>query len=254
MTIDWFTVIAQAINFILLLYLMKRFLYKPILNAIDKRESHIAQALADAEMKKIAAESQKEEYTLKTDNLNRQRAAFLEKAQKDGDAEMVRLLQEAREKADALGKVRKKLLVTEQANVREAVSRKIQHEILATTRNILKELAAASLEERVVDVFTQRLRDLDASSKTAMTSALKKEPGAIVVRTSLDLSPEQRIAIESSLEDLLGSQPKVSFESSPDLINGIELGFNGYKVAWSVDDYLASLDERFENLLEENIR
>lgn len=254
MNIDWFTVIAQAINFILLLWLMKRFLYTPILKAIDKREKHIAQELANAEMKKAAAEKQKEEYTLLTENLNRQRASFLEKAQKDGDAQTLRLLQEAREKSDALRKKRKELLATEETNLRQAVSREIQHEILATTRKILEDLADASLEERVVEVFTQRLRNLDVSGKTAMTSALKDEPGAIIVRTSLDLSSVQRIAIETSLEDLLGMQPKVSFESSPDLVNGIELGFNGQKVAWSVDDYLSSLDERLENLLKEKSR
>jgi F-type H+-transporting ATPase subunit b len=51
MIIDWFTVIAQAINFLVLVWVMKRFLYKPILDAIDAREKRIALALAEAEAK-----------------------------------------------------------------------------------------------------------------------------------------------------------------------------------------------------------
>ena len=39
MLIDWFTVGAQALNFIILVWLLKRFLYKPILDAIDARRS-----------------------------------------------------------------------------------------------------------------------------------------------------------------------------------------------------------------------
>ena len=49
MLIDWFTVAAQALNFLILVWLMKRFLYKPILNAIDAREKLIAKELADAD-------------------------------------------------------------------------------------------------------------------------------------------------------------------------------------------------------------
>ena len=51
MLIDWFTVGAQALNFLILVWLMKHFLYKPILNAIDAREKLIATELADAAAK-----------------------------------------------------------------------------------------------------------------------------------------------------------------------------------------------------------
>lgn len=254
MTIDWFTVIAQAINFIILLWLMKHFLYKPILNAIDKREKRIAEELANAETEKAAAEKQKVAYDLKTEHLDWERNAFLKKAEDEGKAEKQRLLKEARETADALSKKRKELLITEETNLREAVSRKIQNEVLATTRKVLEDLAGANLEERVVEVFIQLLHDLDASSKVAITSALKNDPGVVTVRTALDISPDLRISIETSINEIIGSQPDISFESAPGLINGIELGVNGQKVAWSVDDYLSSLDESFENLLKENIR
>ena len=55
MLIDWFTVGAQALNFLVLVWLLKRFLYKPILNAVDAREKRIAAELADADAKKAAA-------------------------------------------------------------------------------------------------------------------------------------------------------------------------------------------------------
>ena len=55
MPIDWFTVVAQAINFLILVWLLKRFLYKPILHAIDEREKGIAAQLAQAEAKKAEA-------------------------------------------------------------------------------------------------------------------------------------------------------------------------------------------------------
>ena len=56
MLINWFTVLAQAINFLILVWLLKRFLYKPILHAIDEREKGIATQLADVEAKKAVAQ------------------------------------------------------------------------------------------------------------------------------------------------------------------------------------------------------
>ena len=67
MLIDWFTVGAQALNFIVLVWLMKRFLYKPILDAIDAREARIAAALADAAASKAEAAKDRTEFQRKSE-------------------------------------------------------------------------------------------------------------------------------------------------------------------------------------------
>jgi F-type H+-transporting ATPase subunit b len=73
MLIDWFTVVAQIINFLILVWLLKRFLYKPILNAIDAREKKIAKELADADAKKAEALKEREEFQHKNEELDQQR-------------------------------------------------------------------------------------------------------------------------------------------------------------------------------------
>jgi F-type H+-transporting ATPase subunit b len=80
MLIDWFTVSAQTLNFLILVWLMKRFLYQPILHAIDAREKRIATELADADAKKTEAQKERDEFQCKNDELDRQRAALLSKA------------------------------------------------------------------------------------------------------------------------------------------------------------------------------
>ena len=67
MLIDWFTVIAQVVNFLILVWLLKRFLYRPILNAIDAREKRIAAKIADADAKEAEAQKQREEYQQKNE-------------------------------------------------------------------------------------------------------------------------------------------------------------------------------------------
>ena len=80
MLIDWFTIGAQVLNFLILVWVMKRFLYKPILVAIDKREARIAAELADADAKKAEAQQESETFKRKNDEFDRQRDALLSQA------------------------------------------------------------------------------------------------------------------------------------------------------------------------------
>src|SRR5476651_998000 len=102
MPIDWFTVAAQAINFLILVWLLKRFLYKPILHAIDEREKGIATQLAEAEAKKAEAHQESDDFQHKNAAFDQEREALLKKATDDASIERQRLLDEARKDADSL--------------------------------------------------------------------------------------------------------------------------------------------------------
>src|SRR5471032_998726 len=113
MLIDWFTVLAQVVNFLILVWLLKRFLYRPILNAIDAREKKIAKELADADAKKSEAQKERDEFQHKNEEFDQQRAALLNKATDEANAERQRLLNEARKAADALSAKREETLSNE---------------------------------------------------------------------------------------------------------------------------------------------
>jgi F-type H+-transporting ATPase subunit b len=249
MNIDWFTVAAQAINFVVLLWLMRRFLYKPILNAIDEREKRIADELENAETKQNSAQKQKEEFDRKSEALNRQSDTFLKNARGEGEAERVRLLKEAREEAEKLRAERREALVAEEKALRKAVGRKTQNEVLDTTRKVLADLAGASLEEQVVGVLIRRLRDLDDAKKESLSSALQTPSGTVTVRTAFEMTPELRTITEAPIMEIVGKESKIEYESAPDLISGIELVVDGQKVAWNVADYLSSIDQGLDDLL-----
>src|SRR3984957_5307485 len=99
MLINWFTVVAQAFNFLILVWLLKRFLYKPILHAIDEREKGIAAQLADAEAKKAEAQKDRDELHRKSEAIDEERAVLLKTATDDAQAERQRLLAAARQDA-----------------------------------------------------------------------------------------------------------------------------------------------------------
>jgi len=74
------------------------------------------------------------------------------------------------------------------------------------------------------------------------------------VRSAFDLPEEQRAAIQNSLNKTFSAEISIRFETAPDLISGIELTANGQKVAWSIADYLASLENGVNELLKTKIR
>ena len=248
---DWFTIVAQALNFLILVWLMKRFLYKPILHAIDEREKRIATELANADAKKAEAQKEHEEFQHKNEEFYKQRADLLTKAKDEAQAERQRLLDEARKAADTLSAKRQETLRNDAHNLNQAITRRAGEEVFAIARKALRDLATTSLEERLGEVFTRRLREMDGKAKAELGEALKAatEPG--LVRSTFELPPEQRAAIQNALNETFSAEVRVRFETAPDLVSGIELTTNGRKVAWSIADYLASLEKGVEELLKE---
>ena len=254
MLIDWFTIVAQVLNFLILVWLMKRFLYKPILRALDEREKRIAAELANADKKMADAQKKSDEFTHKNEEFDQQRAALLRKATDEVQAERQRLLEEARKAAAALSSKRLETLRNEEHDLHQAISRRTQQEVFAIARKTLTDLAGASLEERMVDVFISRLRELNGEKKGLLASAFKASPGPVIVRTTFDLPSAQRASTEGAIKEALGAEIQVQFVTAPDLISGIEITTNGQKVAWSIADYLASLEKGVDELLKEKDR
>lgn len=250
MLTDWFTVVAQAVNFLILVWLLKRFLYKPILHAIDEREKRIAAQLEEAEAKKSEAQQERDAFERKNEELARQRESLMSRAEEEAKAERELLLNEARNQAETLRARLQEAARQEQDSLSHEIASRLQREAFAIARKTLSDLAAASLEERMAEVFIRRLRELNGEEKRKLASLLHESRHAALVRSAFDLPPAQREAIQRAMRETLGSEAPIQFETSPALVGGIELAANGHKLAWSIADYLVSLEKNAGEVLE----
>lgn len=249
MLIDWFTVIAQVVNFLILVWLLKHFLYRPILDAIDAREQRIARELSEADAKKAEAQKERDEFQRKNEAFEQQRVALLNKATEGAKSERQRLLDVARQDADALGAKRQETLRNDAYQLQQAVGRRAQQEVFAIARKALMDLAGTSLEERMSEVFMRRLREMDEPTKADFAVALKSAAEPARVRSAFELPAAQREAVQNALNETFSAEVRVRFETAPDLVGGIELTTNGRKLAWSIADYLLSLERGVDELL-----
>lgn len=252
MLIDWFTVGAQTVNFLVLVWLLKRFLYKPILDAIDKREKRIADELADADRKKQEAKLERDEFAKKNQEFDQQRNELLTKATDEVKTKRQQLLDEARRDADALRTKRQESLKREVENLQAELARRTSDEVFAIAKQALSELAGTDLEVRMCDVFLDRLRDLNDDVKKTVHESKVSESAPAVVRSSLDLSAEQQEAIQATLNEVFSTKMPVRFETNAQVVSGIELTIGGKRFAWSIADYIASLQKSVSELLDEN--
>lgn len=251
MQINWFTVVAQVINFIILVWLLKRFLYKPILNAIEDREKKIASQLQNAEDQKADAIKEKDEFNQKNETFDLEKKELMDKAIAETKEERMKLMEEARNEADKLSLKLEDASKKEQENRNKEIAEKIQHEVFAITRKTLADLASVSLEEQSTNIFTRRLNELNEEEKKKFIEAFSPGPNPILIRSAFDLSEKQKLEIEKSVKEIIGKEIQFQFKTMPELISGIELTTNEYKLSWSISEYLNSFEKSISEIKKE---
>jgi len=250
MLIHWFTVGAQIVNFLILVWLLRHFLYKPILDAIDAREKRIAAELADADAKRAEAEKEQTDYENKNKVFDQQRSALLSKAADDAKAERERLFGQAKKDAEGLPANQADALRGDRIQLGSEITLLAEKEVFAIARKMLAELATVSLEERIGEVFTRRLRGLDPKAKEILGDALKNSSEPALVRSAFDLPGEQKAAIQNALNETCSAVVRIKFEDSETAICGIELTAGGQKMSWSIASYLTELSKKVSDLVE----
>lgn len=241
MLIDWFTVVAQIANFLILVWLLKRFLYQPILQAIDAREKRIATQLADAQQTATAAQQQQAEFQRKNAEFDQQRAALFAESNAAAQAERQTLLTAARTEADALRDQFRQSLQNEQRVLQQEILQRTQQQVFELTRKTLADLADAPLEQQIIAVFLRRLGELTDTERAQL------QTGKPIVHSAFALTAAQQANITAALENQVGgisaAHPPVQFLTDPDCISGIALTVDGYKLAWSVASYLSEMEK-----------
>lgn len=244
MLIDWFTVCAQIVNFLVLVALLKHFLYGPILRAMDAREQTIAGRLAEAEQKAAAARTAEQSFREKNREIADKTAGMLALAKQDADARRAELIDQARQEVITLKTGWQDAVAREQETFVRHLRQMAGHQVYAISRRALADLCSANLEARTVDVFLSRLRDLDPAERQKFAEAVQVTDAVLTVRSAFPLSRVLQDRLTAAVKDTIASGAPVDFETVPDLIMGIELKTRGRKISWNLENYLAILETR----------
>lgn len=246
---DWFTVIAQIINFLILVALLKRFLYGPVIRAMDRREAEIAARFDTAERKLTEAEQER----LRYESLTRQFSEAVEemrvKAREDAEALRRELLEKAREEVDRNRTQWRESLRSERESFLRLLRRHVAEEVCAAARKIVTDMADTAFEERMAACLERRIREMESGKREELAGYFRASSGDIVVRSAFELGTEAKEAIGRAL-GTLANAPSLHFQVAPSLVCGVEILARGKSLAWNVDDYLERLEERLGDVME----
>ncbi len=247
MQIDWFTVAAQLFNFLVLAWLLKRFLYRPVIDAMAERERRIASRLEQAEAREADAQAQAQAYRDKMATLERDREARLKQAREAAEAERRELVEAARDDARASRERWQLELEREQADFQGTLTRELAEAATDIARRALADLADAALEGKALSKLARRVQALPPEQLQALAEAASR----LQLATSFEPAPEALEDLRQALTGALGREVELHCVRKPNLVFGAELTGAGHKLDWSLAGHLDDVTEEIRHSIDE---
>lgn len=251
MLFDWFTVFAQIVNFLILMWLLKRFLYKPVLNAIDAREKRIADLLIETQQNQQNMFQQESELTRKNQSFAVQRESLLEQTKIEAADAKAQLLNKASAEVEIQRKQWLDALEKEQSNFEHEIRQGTQDAVFQVARKALQDLSNIELQSHIVNVFIERLETLSSEQQAQFAST---EQSPLVICSAIALSDENKRELKRAIDKHIAGHSTLHFDLNPSLVSGIEMSGSGHKLSWNIDDYLANVEGSIARLAQSKIR
>ncbi len=255
MQIDYFTTIAQIINFLILVFLLRHFLYRPVIKLMDEREQKIVSRIQETERKKKEAEEEEASFRKKIEELSKSREEMNAGAAREVEALKAVLMKKGREEVEANIARWYVDLEAQKESLLNDLARKAGAEVYAIARRALQDLADEDLESRIIRIFIKRLQSMDKSERDEVAEFYRDVGQQITVRSTFEIPMEMRHLIEGIVRDQTGVNVAMQYTTSPELISGVEMVARGTRVGWSLSGYLNALQEDLsKGLVEGNAR
>ncbi len=250
MEINWTTFTAQIINFLILAWLLKRFLYGPIVRAMEDREKKIADQQDEVIFARQNAEQEAAEYRKRKEELDHTFEELFAKAGYEVEQWKEKHLQQAREEVDQARKEWYRSIERERNTFLHDLRQRAGQQVYSMTRRILTKLCQASLERQIIEAFAERLQQIHEGKRNEIVAAIHNSHDRLLIETAFSLTDEDARKIESIIHEYLTDEIEIDFKVVPELICGIEMKTAGFKIAWSVDETLEELEGEFSTALD----
>jgi F-type H+-transporting ATPase subunit b len=251
MRIDWFTIAAQILNFLVLVYLLRRFLYPAIIGAMDKREKLIADRLAAAEEKAKKASEAEVSYILQKQELAASSEQLIAQARQEAETLRQKLSDQARADVDADKSRWREAIKSQEDEFLQLLKVRTAEQVTATVRRTLQDLADEQLEQRIVSRFVERLQNTEKVEIAAIRKTLEKDKTGIRVASAFELPEDTRRLVRDALRTQLSTEVEPTFETSDELIGGIELRVGEIRISWNLQSYVDELEQQVSKAMED---
>lgn len=238
MSIDWITVAAQLANFLVLVWLLKRFLYRPILDGIDAREAEITERMEVALRVKEEARTMEADYRSQLAALQSEQASVSDAARRKAEEERDVLLADAHDRIERERAAWQAHLDEEALNFTTKMQEAAGHALLELTRKALLDLADQSLEAHIAAHLAEKISTMDGDLRHA---AGNPDEASVTSQDSLPPAIKDDLVVE-----LRRRFPEIAvhFETNARQSPGLSLHIGGAHLEWTVETYIDGLGTR----------
>ena len=243
MELSWSTFVLEIINFLVLVWILKRFLYKPVLEVIARRRAGIEQRLGDAEALHADAERLQKQYEGRLADWDQEREQARDMLARELDAETARKLAELQ---TALEQERERARVADARRQTDAL-RKIEESALRQgarfATRLLEQASGPETEARLIELLITELSQLPDERIAALRNNYGKAPEIIVVVSAFPLSDNQRHRLKQALAKVTTPGISIQFEQNGELLAGVQITIGAWVLATNIRDELKGFAE-----------
>lgn len=246
MSLDFTIILAQIANFLLLVWLLKRFLYEPIRRVIAERELRVQEAQNEAERQIQEAKARERSFREAEAKLKAERQRLLDEAVEEANRAREEMLEDARQAYETARQEMHARLQTEKRQLGRQLAEGLVTEACAAAEKILLDLTDANIADAVIDALEKAIETGHDDVQKEADVATSAVADRLQIRTSFEPTDEQQQRLTTVASKWLGgSGPEnVEFVHDPRLILGVELIGNGCRAGWSAGERLEGIQER----------
>lgn len=233
------TFILESINFLVLIWILKRLFYAPVKKVIEGRKLEVAKTIKDATELKRRADELQTQYTGRLQAWEEEKAKAHMELEKELAEERARRLKQIEQ---ALEAEREKMRAQEERKAADERLR-LEHEAMKQSlefgSRLLAGFASAELEAQILKMALERLHGL----KATLEGNPNTNNPAYVVKTGFPLSDAQKTLIQDAIRSELGLAPRIEFSTEKALIAGVEIVLGATVLRANLRDELSSFGE-----------
>ena len=232
MHIDWWTLAFQAVNFLVLVWVLQHFLYKPVRRAIDKRRDEAEGAFTEARQREARADAAKADYVRKAEDLDAERRQMISELRQEADREKEKVLTAAREQAQEIVAAARAQVDEEQDALSLAYREKAAELAVEMSRALIEGAEAPSVAETALAHVVDHLDGLDKAARDRLLGP-RGGDGTVSVTTWPALDAKAIKRWRERLGEHLSPGATLDFATDERLLGGARAEFPGATVDFS---------------------
>jgi len=237
------TLLLQIANFLIIAYILTRFLFKPLKEMLDERASQVTRAVDEAEKATREAEELRLKYEKKRENIDAEIMALKNEARIVIDETRQQMLQEAYQEIEAMRARAEEEIEQQRADALRLHRSKIGELVATLTRRMMADILNPQLHQAYLDTFLDQLRSVQLEGRIS-TSGEETVSAELITATPLAQEDKRRIA--TTLEMVVSQSIDLTCRVDADLVAGAMVRLGDTLIDGSLQGQLQQLRSRYE--------